>query len=84
MSAVSEIKKKFHTLIDEIENEQLLQAAFGQLKENSSNEVGFLWSQLSHSDKEELEELAKRSTNPKHLKDHTEVTELFNEWKKNH
>jgi len=50
----SDIRKSFHKLIDEIDNERLLMKFYDLLIKSSDQEEGELWNQLSDEQKNEI------------------------------
>jgi hypothetical protein len=60
----SELKKNFHLLIDNIENENLLINFYDIIKRRSSAKDGQLWVKLTEEEKEELLLSLEESENP--------------------
>jgi hypothetical protein len=52
-----ELKSNFHSLIDKIDNEQLLQKFYAVLLNANNSNLGNLWSKLSDLEQKELLEI---------------------------
>ena len=74
-----EVKRNFHQLIDNIDNDSLLKDFYELLKHRSAPE-GELWNNLSNSEKEELLLALEESKNPYNLIKHSEVKKKHKKW----
>jgi hypothetical protein len=75
-----ELKKSFHTLIDEIENESILANFYELMKNANSTQNGTLWNRLSSEEQEELMLALKESENPDNLISHSEMKKKHQKW----
>ncbi len=75
-----EIRKNFHSLIDSIDNENLLLFFYDMMKRKSSSKEGQLWNKLSRDQKEELLLSNKESEDPSNLISHEEMKNKHKKW----
>jgi len=62
-----EIRKNFHSLIDSIDNENILLLFYNLMKRKSTSKEGQIWNRLSNDQKQELLLSAQESDNPDNL-----------------
>ncbi|MEO8147983.1 MAG: hypothetical protein ABI723_10120 [Bacteroidia bacterium] len=78
--SVNELKTKIHSLIDEVENEQLLAYIDSLLVQNgNANEIDW-WDELTDEQKKETEEANEESKDERNLIDHEEVKKIARKW----
>ena len=75
-------KDEFHSLIDKIEDEELLKSYLQLIQRLNSHQTGLLWDSLSFSQKEELMLSYEESFDPKNLVSHEEVKNKHSRWLK--
>ena len=75
-----ELRKDFHNLIDQIENEALLRRLYDIFKTRSQIRDGQLWSRLNEQEQEELLKAFEESEDPDHLLDYDEVKKKHEKW----
>jgi hypothetical protein len=49
-----ELKTNIHSIVDDIQNEQLLQTIYDFLKSRANNKTGKMWNSLSQEEKNEV------------------------------
>jgi hypothetical protein len=74
------LKKKFHILIDSIENENLLLTFYELIKMRSSSKEGQLWNRLTQKEQDELLMSLEESGNPENLISHDEMIKKHKKW----
>jgi hypothetical protein len=79
MNAI-ELKKNFHLLIDNIDNENLLVSFYDLIKRRSSTKEGQLWGRLTNQEQEELLSALEESENPENLISHEEMVKKHKKW----
>jgi hypothetical protein len=75
-----EIRKNFHSLIDSIDNENLLLFFYDLMKRKSISKEGQIWNRLSNDQKQELLLSAQESENPDNLISHEEFKNNHKKW----
>jgi hypothetical protein len=75
-----EIRKNFHSLIDSIDNENILLFFYDMMKRKSSSKEGQIWNKLSRDQKEELMLSNKESEDPMNLISHEEMKNKHKKW----
>lgn len=75
----SQIKKQFHTLIDKIENKELLEHLYHALS-NSSRTESKLWKSLSKEERLEVLRAFEESEYDSNLVSHRVVLEKHKKW----
>lgn len=75
-------KEEFHSLIDKIEDEELLKSYLQLIQRLNKNQTGELWNSLSSDEKEELLLSYDESLNPSNLISHEEVKKQHIKWLK--
>ncbi len=75
-----DLKKDFHTLIDSIDNENLLSEFYILIKRRISDKEGNLWKSLTKKEQEELNLAFEESKNPKNLISHEEMKKKHKKW----
>jgi hypothetical protein len=75
-----EIRKNFHSLIDSIDNENILLFFYDMMKRKSSSKEGQIWNKLSRDQKEELMLSNKESEDPMNLISHGEMKNKHKKW----
>ena len=79
MNAIA-IKKKFHSLIDSIENENLLLTFYELMKTRSASKEGHLWKILMQKERDELLSSIEESENSDNLISHDEMAKKHKKW----
>ena len=80
--SVSELKTKLHSLIDEVDNEQLLAYINSLLDENNQAQKADWWDELTNEQKKDLEDAEADIDDPNNLIDNDEVFRQAKEWLK--
>jgi len=75
-----EIRKNFHSLIDSIDNENILLFFYDLMKRKSNSKEGQIWNQLSNDSKKELLLSVHESENPDNLISHEDLKNKHNKW----
>jgi len=75
-----EIRKNFHSLIDSIDNENILLFFYDMMKRKSSSKEGQILNKLSRDQKEELMLSNKESEDPMNLISHEEMKNKHKKW----
>jgi hypothetical protein len=75
-----ELKKSFHSLIDSIDNDNLLMNFYDLLKSRTSAKEGQLWNRLTKDEQEELLLSLEESENPENLISHEEMKKKHKKW----
>lgn len=75
-----ELKKKFHLLIDSIENDHLLANFYDLLKNRSTTKEGQLWNRLTYQEQEELISALGESENADYLISNDEMKKKHSKW----
>jgi hypothetical protein len=75
-----ELRKNFHLLIDNIENEALLNYFYDLIKSRSAAKDGELWNKLTEQQKEELLITLEESKNPDYLITQDEMKKKHRKW----
>lgn len=75
-----ELKKNFHSLIDSIENENLLMSFYDIIKSKSKTKDGQLWGRLGKKEQEELLIAFEESEDPNNLIDGDVVRKKHGKW----
>ncbi len=75
-----EIKKKFHSLIDSIENVDLLASFYDLVKKRSLTKEGQLWNRLTIMEQEELISALGESEHPEYLISNDEMKMKHKKW----
>ena len=79
MNAI-ELRKKFHILIDNIENENLLLSFYDLMNKRNSTKEGQLWNKLTKQEQEELLKALDDSENSENLLNHEEMAKKHKRW----
>ena len=77
---VLEIKKKFHNLIDSIDNEVVLMNFYELVKNRSSVPIGSLWNKMSTEEQDDLLQTLEATNNPKNLISHEKMEKKHRKW----
>jgi hypothetical protein len=75
-----ELKNKFHRLIDNIDNENLLMSFYAIIKSKAKSKDGQLWGRLDKKEQEELLIAFEESEDPDYLIDNDEMKKKHNKW----
>jgi len=75
-----EIRKNFHSLIDSIDNENILLFFYDLMKRKASSWEGQIWNRLSNEQKREILLSAEESENPENLISNEEMQIRHKEW----
>ena len=75
-----ELRKNFHLLIDNIENETLLNNFYDLMKSRSNAIEGQLWNRLTIQEQEELSMTLQESNNPDYLISQEEMKLKHKKW----
>lgn len=74
------LKKNFHTLIDKVENKELLDQFYKALSFSATRKEGQLWNGLSPQQKSRVMKSYKESENKKNLVSHEKVMKKYSKW----
>lgn len=75
-----ELKNKFHSLIDSIDNEGLLMSFYDIIKSKTITKDGQLWGRLDKKEQEELLIAYEESENPDNLIDNEVMKKKHHKW----
>jgi hypothetical protein len=75
-----EIRKNFHSLIDSIDNENILLFFYGLMKKKSTSKEGQIWNRLSDDQKQELLISEQESENPDNLISYDDFKNKHKKW----
>ena len=75
-----EIRKNFHSLIDSIDNENILLFFYDLMKRKSTIKEEQIWNRLSNDQKQELLLSAQESENPDNLISHEDLKNKHKKW----
>jgi hypothetical protein len=75
-----ELKESFHTLIESIEDKNLLQRLYSQFKAEISQEEGNLWKKLSAIEQYDLLESYEESKKAENLTSYEEMKQKHQKW----
>jgi len=75
-----EIRKNFHSLIDSIDNENILLFFYDLMKRKSTINEGQIWNRLSNDQKQELLLSTQESENPDNLISHEDLKNKHKKW----
>ena len=75
-----ELKKNFHNLIDNIDNDNLLMSFYNIIKSKSITKDGQLWGRLDKTEQEELLTAFEESENPDNLIDNDKMKKKHSKW----
>lgn len=75
-----EIKKDFHSLIDSIDNENILLFFYDLMKRRSTSKEGQILNRLSNDQKQELLLSVRESENPDNLISHEDLKIKHKKW----
>lgn len=74
------LKKNFHTLIDKVENKELLDQFYKALAFSAERKEGLLWNSLDEKEKRLVIKSYKDSENRKNLVSHEKVMQKYSKW----
>lgn len=74
------LKKNFHTLIDKVENKELLDRFYRALAFSADRKEGLLWNSLDEKEKRAVLKSYKDSENKKNLVSHEKVMGKYSKW----
>jgi len=74
------IKKNFHTLIDKVENKDLLDQFYRALLFSASRKKGQIWNSLTEEQKNKVLKTFKESQQTKNLVSHEKVMKKYSKW----
>ena len=75
-----ELKSKFHILIDNINNDNVLSKFYDILSRVKESSEGSLCNKLSPDEQEELRNIENESHNPENLIPHSEMVKKHKKW----
>jgi hypothetical protein len=75
-----ELKSKFHILIDNINNDNVLSKFYDILSRVKESSEGSLWDRLTPDEQEELILIEKESHNQENLITHAEMIKKLKKW----
>ena len=76
----TDLKKEFHDLIDNIDNERILMSFYDIIKSKVSTSDGQLWGRLNKQEQDELMMAFEESENPNQLIDHDIMKKKHSKW----
>ncbi len=74
------IKDDFHSLIEKIEDEEVLKGYFELIQRLNNSQTGKLWDSLSPAERDELIVSYEESFTPDNLVSHDEVKKKHDKW----
>lgn len=74
------LKKDFHKLIDDINNEQLLLEFYSLIRKRIASRDGKLWKSLTKEELEELNLAFEESENPGNLISQEDILRKYKKW----
>jgi hypothetical protein len=80
--SITEVRNRFHVLIDEVENPLLLQKFLEIMKTSAKPSKAKLWDTLSELEKGEVIEAYEESKQEKNLVSNKEVMNKYKKWLK--
>ena len=80
--SITEVKNKFHALIDEVENQLLLERFLDIMKQSAKNKNTNLWNTLSTPEKDEVLKAYEESKDEANLIAHEDVMNKYGKWRK--
>ena len=80
--SITEVRNKFHKLIDKVENPLLLEKFLEILEQSSQSKDSKLWNTLSSSEKSEVLKSYEESKDEATLLAHEEVMAKYGKWRK--
>jgi hypothetical protein len=80
--SITEVRTRFHALIDEVENPSLLQRFFEVMQTSAKSSDTGLWNTLSESDQQEVLAAYEESNDEKNLISHKAVIGKHKKWLK--
>ena len=80
--SITEVRNKFHQLIDEVENPLFLEKFLEIMKQSSQNKNSKLWNTLSQSEKSEVAKAYEESKDDTMLIAHEDVMSKYGKWRK--
>lgn len=75
-----ELKKNFHNLIDNIDNDDLLMSFYDIIKSKTVTKDGQLWGRLDKTEQKELLTAFEESENPDNLIDNDKMKKKHSKW----
>ncbi len=75
-----ELKRNFHNLIENIDNDNLLSNFYDLIKKRISSKEGQLWNRLTNEEQEELLLAFEESKDPQNLISHEEMKKKHKKW----
>ena len=80
--SITEIRNKFHVLIDEVENPLFLEKFLEIMQQSSKNKKSKLWSTLTAPQKGQVLKAYEESKDEASLIAHEEVMSKYSKWRK--
>ena len=80
--SITEVRNRFHALIDEVENPLLLEKFLKIMKQSAKNKNSKLWDTLSAPEKEEVLKAYEESKEETNLLVNEDVMSKYGKWRK--
>lgn len=80
--SITEVRSRFHALIDEVNNPLLLKTFFEMMKQGSKPSKAKLWDTLSDLEREDVLAAYEESKDPKNLVSNKAVMSKYGKWLK--
>ena len=80
--SITEVRTRFHALIDEVENPSLLQKFLEIMQESAKPSKANLWNTLSESEQQEVIDAYEESKDEKNLVSNETVMQKHKKWLK--
>jgi len=80
--SITEVRTRFHALIDEVENPLLLERFFEIMKQTSEDKNSKLWNTLSTAEKNSVLKAYEESKDDNNLVAHEDVMNKYGKWRK--
>ena len=80
--SITEVRNRFHALIDEVENPLLLEKFLEIMKQTSKDKGSKMWSNLSTSDREDVLKAYEESKDENNLVANEDVMHKYEKWRR--
>ena len=76
-----ELKSNLHSLIENINDKNILSGFYQLLIKSKENKVGLLWNKLSSEQQNDLEQLARKNDSELNLISNVDIMKKYQKWK---
>jgi hypothetical protein len=77
----NELKSNLHSLIENINDKNILSGFYQLLIKSKENKVGLLWNKLSSEQQNDLEQLARKNDSELNLISNEDIMKKYQKWK---